>query len=1025
MNEDFAATGPGVRLRWLATRYGQLAVPDGDDLIGRFLERFGEWAWLEAVFVASLLPEGARVLDGGAFVGTFGLGVAQLRPLGFLCCIEANSVVISALKSNIKARTACPTMVLEALLGDPATHARRGHAQAGNIGSTSFAGPDDPDAAVATGVATLADLRVAYGAFDLIKLDIEGMELEVLRGDAVHLAQGRTALWLEANEDFRTLEVAQLLRSWGLDLFYFAFPAFNPNNFNGNSRPVYPFAFEAGLLAAPQTPPSLTAELRDAGCILRRIRNTDDLKDALWRTPRWGMAEWQNASGMQEVVALAGRTLMDEAFASFLTPDNGLPAGSRRPLWQQRDEAQSALRAERQLVGEVQSALRDAQTMAVERLYQLQEEERTRARIEASLQSATTLATERLHRLNAERTRREQSEEALREAIAVAGKRLEDLRSAELELDAIRHSTSWRITAPIRRFMDRWPTLRALLRGGSGRAPDLGARPAGMASLRSEVAAALDPATRRAAQHYFDATFYLSANPDVQTAGSDPLEHFLRTGWQEGRSPGPGFDAAYYIATYPDIRAAGISPLLHYLQRGRLEGRDSRPILSEERAHLNATVAPRSQVAAWSAIADQSTPLSYTTLAVLLSPERGTTPMCVSVSHDDYVVSTGGVQNVIASEQQYFMSSGWRYLHVSPAAPLPVLADHRPAEDYHLRLRLDGRRIGVARFSDLAAILSNARGGGARVRFVVHQLLGHIPELLATFAMDDDEPMIVWLHDFFTMCASFTLMRNDVKFCGCPPVGSGACTICVFGTERQDHTIRVRGFFDTLRPVVLAPSDVALDFWRRGSGLSHRSAAVLPPARLRMEADRLPTSNDTPLRVAHLGIAAMRKGWTVFERLAMTCAGDTRYEFLHLGLASRPSSWYNHHPVKVTPDQPNAMIEAVVQHNIDVVLCWSLWPETFCFTAYEALAGGAYVIARRGAGNVWPAVQANAPGQGHVLDDEAELFRLFESGEVRRLVTGAVRCRGALYPGGNTAEYLLDDFGADSVLLHSAVEVQH
>lgn len=35
----------------------------------------------------------------------------------------------------------------------------------------------------------------------------------------------------------------------------------------------------------------------------------------------------------------------------------------------------------------------------------------------------------------------------------------------------------------------------------------------------------------------FDSDFYLSQNPDVAAAGTDPLLHFLEYGWKEGRRP--------------------------------------------------------------------------------------------------------------------------------------------------------------------------------------------------------------------------------------------------------------------------------------------------------------------------------------------------------------------------------------------------------------------------------------------------------------------------------------------------------
>lgn len=72
---------------------------------------------------------------------------------------------------------------------------------------------------------------------------------------------------------------------------------------------------------------------------------------------------------------------------------------------------------------------------------------------------------------------------------------------------------------------------------------------------------------------FFDQSYYLSANPDVQAAGVDAESHFQSYGWQEGRNPSARFDLAYYLAGNPDVRAAGINPLDHFLNFGAAEGR--------------------------------------------------------------------------------------------------------------------------------------------------------------------------------------------------------------------------------------------------------------------------------------------------------------------------------------------------------------------------------------------------------------------------------------------------------------------
>jgi len=53
----------------------------------------------------------------------------------------------------------------------------------------------------------------------------------------------------------------------------------------------------------------------------------------------------------------------------------------------------------------------------------------------------------------------------------------------------------------------------------------------------------------------------------------DAAEHYLWIGAKLGRNPSPDFDGAAYLAANPDVASAGINPLLHYERSGRAEGR--------------------------------------------------------------------------------------------------------------------------------------------------------------------------------------------------------------------------------------------------------------------------------------------------------------------------------------------------------------------------------------------------------------------------------------------------------------------
>lgn len=63
----------------------------------------------------------------------------------------------------------------------------------------------------------------------------------------------------------------------------------------------------------------------------------------------------------------------------------------------------------------------------------------------------------------------------------------------------------------------------------------------------------------------FDRNWYLEKHRDVRRAAVDPLDHYLRFGAGEGRSPGPHFDTMAYMKEHPGLVETGENPLVHFL----------------------------------------------------------------------------------------------------------------------------------------------------------------------------------------------------------------------------------------------------------------------------------------------------------------------------------------------------------------------------------------------------------------------------------------------------------------------------
>jgi hypothetical protein len=164
----------------------------------------------------------------------------------------------------------------------------------------------------------------------------------------------------------------------------------------------------------------------------------------------------------------------------------------------------------------------------------------------------------------------------LEDATEMAMARLQDyVRRAATELaenrhaiHALRHSWSWRLTAPLRFGIQTLHAFTGVLTSFSHGSPK--ARIVGLAQWilfgRQVRASGL-----------LDQRYYRDHYPDVAWARTSPLLHFLVCGASEGKNPNELFDVDYYLRRYPDVAHSGVNALVHYLRNGAYEGRDPHP----------------------------------------------------------------------------------------------------------------------------------------------------------------------------------------------------------------------------------------------------------------------------------------------------------------------------------------------------------------------------------------------------------------------------------------------------------------
>lgn len=205
--------------------YRLKAFPPRHNKISRYIHEHGVWEPEVTRCAQERIRPGMRVWDIGADVGYFSLLFAGLAgPQGRVRAFEPIPKARLRLEENLRLNT-CATVEVEsrALGSQPGKFILEKPLEVSRINPDKTApGPDDIEVQVVRGDDVFAES--GWAALDLIKLDVEGAELGILRGLTGVLQRHRPALILEIHGPYLPMfgasgeEVVKWLQGQGYQL---------------------------------------------------------------------------------------------------------------------------------------------------------------------------------------------------------------------------------------------------------------------------------------------------------------------------------------------------------------------------------------------------------------------------------------------------------------------------------------------------------------------------------------------------------------------------------------------------------------------------------------------------------------------------------------------------------------------------------------------------------------------------------------------------------------------------------------
>jgi FkbM family methyltransferase len=232
-------------------KHGAMLFFANDTYLGRSLDVCGEFSEGEVRLFDQMVHPGMTIVDVGANIGAHTIFFARKTgPNGRVVAFEPQRALYHVLCANLALNLHYNVTAINGGLGSQTarlTLPRIDYAQGGNFGGVGLGvweGEDVP-------VEPLDAYRLP--SCHVIKIDVEGMERDVLEGAQATLIAHRPLLYVENDRSEKSKQLIDWLLGADYRLFWHLPPLFNKENYFGQSENIFGNVVSVNIFGVPRT----------------------------------------------------------------------------------------------------------------------------------------------------------------------------------------------------------------------------------------------------------------------------------------------------------------------------------------------------------------------------------------------------------------------------------------------------------------------------------------------------------------------------------------------------------------------------------------------------------------------------------------------------------------------------------------------------------------------------------------------------------------------------------------------------
>ena len=217
-------------------KYGQIYVNDKDFYIGRCLIEYGEYCEEELDLCYLLLNADDNVIEVGSNIGSLTIPLSYKIYDGVLYSFEPQKVIYDMLVDSLKENNISNIVTYNLAIGDKKCDAFvpiLDYDKMNNFGGISLT-----NHGIKVEQTTLDNI-INVDSLKLIKVDVEGMEFEVLKGASNLIRKHRPYIYFENDRVDKSRSLLEFVASMGYRIYSHNSNLYRPDNFKGNTTNIF------------------------------------------------------------------------------------------------------------------------------------------------------------------------------------------------------------------------------------------------------------------------------------------------------------------------------------------------------------------------------------------------------------------------------------------------------------------------------------------------------------------------------------------------------------------------------------------------------------------------------------------------------------------------------------------------------------------------------------------------------------------------------------------------------------------